>query len=595
MDLADRGRGRPRRARLGDRLVQLHRPAQPHAARASRPAGVRLRDAAPRQDARPDLPDRLQGRPALRRHRHSIPTTRRDWSPRFGNDNLFWRLHAQRLLVERGKTDVVPALIERVADRSVDAIGLNVGAIHALWTLHGLGAWTARPSRRRPMAVVAALEHPSAGVRRNAVAGAAARCVVRRAADLKAGLLSDPDGQVRLAALLALADQPPSEEVAAALAAALRKGLARNDHWLFDAATAAAARNDRAFLKAIVARGDGGSRPGRRCVAITERVAEHWARGGPIDGVGPVLAGLKGGEPAVDEAVLRGMAKGWPKDRPARIDRGGRGRAEGPGQGAADPPHEPNWCDWWASGATRPWTASPPRSATSLTATARDESLADARADRRRAAARRAARPTDEAVAKELLGLIVPRTSPDLAAGLIEAVTSSQAPQVGKDLVEILPKLGAERPRPGAQSPARAIGLDPRPCGGVRAEPGRDLRAGAGPEAGSRRTPESRHRRAGQGACWRKAAAFPIRTARRSSTSSPLRSSEGGDVAQGKVVFQQQCAKCHRHGSEGGQVGPDLTGTAALPRDELLIHILDPSRWSRGTTSSTPSRRPRAA
>ena len=38
VDLADRGRGRPRRQRLGDRLVQLHRPAQPDARRASRPA-----------------------------------------------------------------------------------------------------------------------------------------------------------------------------------------------------------------------------------------------------------------------------------------------------------------------------------------------------------------------------------------------------------------------------------------------------------------------------------------------------------------------------------------------------------------------------
>ena len=56
------------------------------------------------------------------------------------NDNQFWRMHAQRLLVDRGQPDVVPALIERLGDRAVDAIGLNAGAIHALWTLHGLGA-----------------------------------------------------------------------------------------------------------------------------------------------------------------------------------------------------------------------------------------------------------------------------------------------------------------------------------------------------------------------------------------------------------------------------------------------------------------------
>ena len=56
------------------------------------------------------------------------------------HDNMLWRKHAQRMLVERGKTDIVPGLIALVGDTKVDAVGLNAGAIHALWTLHGLGA-----------------------------------------------------------------------------------------------------------------------------------------------------------------------------------------------------------------------------------------------------------------------------------------------------------------------------------------------------------------------------------------------------------------------------------------------------------------------
>ena len=41
-------------------------------------------------------------------------------------------------------------------------------------------------------------------------------------------------------------------------------------------------------------------------------------------------------------------------------------------------------------------------------------------------------------------------------------------------------------------------------------------------------------------------------------------------------------AKCHIYGGEGGKVGPDLTGMGTHPREELLIHILDPSRSVEG-------------
>ena len=63
------------------------------------------------------------------------------------SNNMLWRLHAQRLLVERGVRDVVPQLIGLVRNTSVDAIGTNGAALHALWTLHGLGSWRARPPR----------------------------------------------------------------------------------------------------------------------------------------------------------------------------------------------------------------------------------------------------------------------------------------------------------------------------------------------------------------------------------------------------------------------------------------------------------------
>ncbi|MDA1230267.1 MAG: ThuA domain-containing protein [Planctomycetota bacterium] len=70
-----------------------------------------------------------------------------------------WRLQAQRLLVEKNATDVVPQLLTLIADQSVDGIGLNVGAIHALWTLKGLGVID---GERKTVAAVSAAEQRSA-------------------------------------------------------------------------------------------------------------------------------------------------------------------------------------------------------------------------------------------------------------------------------------------------------------------------------------------------------------------------------------------------------------------------------------------------
>ena len=64
------------------------------------------------------------------------------------SDNMFWRLHAQRLLVERGGDDVASDLAKLIADRSVDETGLNGAAVHAIWALHGLGGWRSSSGRR---------------------------------------------------------------------------------------------------------------------------------------------------------------------------------------------------------------------------------------------------------------------------------------------------------------------------------------------------------------------------------------------------------------------------------------------------------------
>ena len=53
---------------------------------------------------------------------------------------------------------------------------------------------------------------------------------------------------------------------------------------------------------------------------------------------------------------------------------------------------------------------------------------------------------------------------------------------------------------------------------------------------------------------------------------------EKGDATRGKEVFTANCAVCHAINGQGGKVGPDLSGIAARDRSEILIDILDPNR-----------------
>jgi len=50
------------------------------------------------------------------------------------------------------------------------------------------------------------------------------------------------------------------------------------------------------------------------------------------------------------------------------------------------------------------------------------------------------------------------------------------------------------------------------------------------------------------------------------------------DASAGQPVFQRACANCHRLGSLGYTVGPDLTGLRNQPPDALLLHLIVPNR-----------------
>ena len=49
------------------------------------------------------------------------------------------------------------------------------------------------------------------------------------------------------------------------------------------------------------------------------------------------------------------------------------------------------------------------------------------------------------------------------------------------------------------------------------------------------------------------------------------------DRSKGRAVFEKACASCHRLYGNGGDIGPDLTGSGRTDLDYLLENIVDPS------------------
>jgi uncharacterized protein len=489
------------------------------------------------------------------------------------SDNLLWRRHAQRLLVERGNTDVLPALFALARDQHVDEIGLNVGAIHALWTMHGLGALDGSNPEATAVAV-AALKHPSAGVRRNAVQ-VLPNDEAAVAAILAAGLTRDPDAQVRLMTLLALADRPASPAAGRAIVEALGRPENANDRWIPDAAIAAAAKNGDGFLRALAAV----QKPADKLLTVTGIVAEHYARGGPIESIGPVLASLADTDPAAADAAVRGIAKGWPARRPPRLDEQvekdlGRLAARlSPDRRGALVRLASDW-------GSKQFAKAGAEILKSLTAKVAEASL---KPDQRVAAAAELVgyQPADKEVVATLLDQITPQAAPELALGLLQALKASESPEAAALLLDRLPSL-----TPAARAAGISVLL-------TRAEWTRKLLAAI--DAGKlqltdlaldQRQALAEH----PDPTVRKAAVALL--SRGGALPSPDRqkvideflpiAKEKGDAAAGKVVFQKQCSKCHTHSGEGQNIGPDLTGMAVHPKDHLLVDILDPSRSVEG-------------
>ncbi len=533
-----------------------------------------------------DLRDKVHGRiyrvvprgdgPAYRPRRLDLSTPPEELVAALAIDNQFWRREAQRLLVERGRRDVVPALVRLVNDATTDAIGLNPGAIHALWTLNGLGALG--DDDGAAAAARGALRHPSAGVRRNAIL-ALPRTADSTAAILSAKSLLDDEAQVRLAAFLALAELPPHEAAGAAISRALAEPMNAEDRWIPDAATAAAARHVTSFLAALRGAGAGGE-SSAALVQVTERVAEHAARGEATrGGAGELLAGLKGTAQPLADAVVTGLARGWPANARPRLD-----PAVEAGVASLLASLSPEAQSRLVTLAERWGSRGLEKEAEAIAGRLAGEIQNTDRSDDERARAARQLiefRIGDATAARSVIETIDPKSSPELVDGLLRAVETSESDAVGTAIVEALPAL-----TPTAKRRAQVVLLRRAPWTSALLDAAEGGVVDLDLFTLDQKQQLARHPDAKLAA---KATALLARSGdlpdpdRQRVIDSLLPITERtGDVERGKAAYLEVCAKCHKHGTEGTDIGPDLTGMAVHSKSELLVHILDPSRSVEG-------------
>ncbi len=242
---------------------------------------------------------------------------------------------------------------------------------------------------------------------------------------------------------------------------------------------------------------DPAGRTGRLLIPVTARVAEHYARGGPVDSIASVLALQGDMKPAVRDAIIGGLAKGWPRDKTPKLDADAEQaiagllptlspEARGQMLGLAS-----RWgvkgLDGFVAGLARDFLAA-----------ASDASKPEAaRID----AARQLIdlRKTDPQAARDVIALVTAKTPPDLASGLIDAVARSDSPEVGPALVDAM---GPMTPAARKASILALLGKTDWTnalVSGIEAGQGAAVPPLARPVAGPGGPPGQQDRRAGQG------------------------------------------------------------------------------------------------
>lgn len=495
------------------------------------------------------------------------------------DDSMLVRLHAQRLLIERNQLDVLDSLVDLATQIQLDEIGIDVAAMHALGTLNGLGFFNEMGEQQQTL-LNTALNHPASGVRRIAL-----ECLPKSAASLhliaENNLSNDQDSQVRLASLLALSDQESDPEAGKIVAAQFLNQATMHDAWLADAVTVAAARHVIPFVRHVASASAPSDRSfSERQMQTLQIVEEHFARTKPSGEQLEVMIAATAEVPQdASVALLNGLTTGWQKDHSIKLSN----------ELEASLIHLLDQVPTAAKGSVIQLGTAFGSKELEKHAGKIVESLLKLIADQkveqqaRISAAKQLVefRDSDEDVVSQLVEMVGAQSSPEFSNGIMEALLASRAKNLAEALIH-----RSRSMTPSARQSAMNVMLARPETTAAFLDAVDDGAIQLSTLSLEQKQKLANHPNKQIQARSKKmiASGIGLPNPDRQKVVEELSyvALEKGDVELGKAVFVKHCAKCHQHGEIGEKIGPNLTGMLVHPKEELLVHILDPSRSVEG-------------
>ncbi len=477
--------------------------------------------------------------------------------------NQWTRLTAQRLIVESGDPALAPRL-EDLAQNTREPLGL----LHALWTLEGLG-------ELKDEILLKAFRAEEAGLRYNGLQIAELR--INQSPVWVSEVLrstADPDARVRMQAALTLSTLPDDrygkheEEIRKALLGVVNHPDA--DRWTAMAVAVAAASQPVAFMEALLGESGVLNEARQSVVETLARLVGKQNDGLKAQQILAVLSSQSALSPSLKADALEAMALAWEAGRPAPTN---EILPLLEGLESIRHPAVIRSCGQLRQAMQLPVSQVLREQVKIALGKVQDPSLAQ---EERLNLLKLIELEDFDRRASVLYALLDNREPRVLQEEVLWQLWRTDHPEIAPRLVELWPTLGPAA-RKGAgdillyKSANQEILLNALESGAIKmGEMNFDLER--------RRTllwwsdDESVKKRAealfsDAGVVTRREAIDQMRPALELQ----------GNIAQGREVFANLCANCHRYGNIGQDVGPALTEINRKSREALLYDILDPN------------------